>query len=658
MKPPNALLLPHGERLSYRLLFWILLLSSLFTLMATLFQLYADYSNLLLALEYSMDQVQKTVLPAVTMAVWALDREALESILAGVLTQREILHVEVLDNYNNALIQLGEINKGEQNLLKRNYTITFIDETGGAFEIGQLSVTATLTEIYRQLMDKVFVILISQGIKTFLMSACILILVEWLVIRHLNKLASWASNMELGRLDQPLIIQRKEADQGDVIDRVVTSINTMQHGLVEALAEREQADIKRRESERLVRSIVDNSPSVIYAKDPEGRYTMVNNQFLATFGQDAQQVLGQTDRSLFPQAHADSFRDNDLMVAEQATPVTFDEKITLGDKVKYYMSVKFPIFNETGQLIATGGVSTDITDRRNKEQQIIELNETLEQKVRIRTSELEASLKRLNETQSQLVEQEKMACLGQLTAGLAHEVNTPLGIGVTAVSLILEASEELQGYLKSKTLKRSELDKTITTINEGGYILKFNLQRAADLVQSFKKIAVDQTSEEARLFNVRAYISDILLSLSPLLKYGGLPVKVDLICESDVQLYSYPGDISQLITNLVTNSVQHGFDSMNTHIAAPRITLSITRTNQAQLLVQYRDNGKGLTDEAENRLFEPFYTTARGMGGSGLGMSIVYNLVVQKLQGEIAIDRENQQGFGLTILLPVELDLT
>lgn len=596
------------------------MLSSVLALLATSVQLYTDYRDSRQSLEQSLDKIHETVLPAVAVAMWKLDKEVMESILSGLLTQPDFLQAEVVDSYNTPILQLGDL--PEENSFERSYPILFTNIAGHQLPIGTLKVTATLSVIYQHLFDKAIIILLTQGLKTFFMSICILLLVERMVIRHLNALVNWANKVDLANPDQYLTLPGRNTGDGDVIDKVNNAINTMQFNLIQALSQREQ-------TERLVNSIIDNSPSLIYAKDIQGRYIMANQQYLETLQLPLDEVIGHTVKEIFPEALADKLRQHDSVVTTIAKPVMFDEQLNRNGQSDYYVSAKFPIFDEHGCMIGTGGVSTNITDRKVKEQQIIELNENLEEKVRQRTQELQESLNNLKTTQAQLIESEKMSALGNLVAGVAHEINTPLGISVTAISYIAELIEQFEREYHNKAEQDPAVVELLAANKESTTILQSNLNRAIELIRNFKQIAVDQSSEMKREFELGLYLEELTHSLKPQLKKGGHTISIE--SPDAIRLNSYPGALAQVLTNLVMNSVLHGFkDRTAGHI-------SIEAKQDGDIIcIDYRDDGCGLSEEQREKVFEPFYTTARSASGSGLGMSISYNLISNRLGGQLA----------------------
>jgi PAS domain S-box-containing protein len=295
----------------------------------------------------------------------------------------------------------------------------------------------------------------------------------------------------------------------------------------------------------------------------------------------------------------------------------------------------------------------DITERKQAEKEIHLLNEHLELRVKERTAELQDanealrhSLERLKITQDQLIQAEKAVALAGLVAGIAHEINNPVGIGVTSASYLEEQTREMKAMYDQGTMTRSALETYLQSAEEISVILLKNLQRAAEQVKSFKQVAVDQTSSEKRRFKLKAYIDDLMLSLHPKLKHTQHLVTIH--CPDDLEIVSYPGAFSQILTNLVINTLIHGFE----HRPQGKIQIDVSSVEH-QLRLRYHDNGRGMSPEERLRAFDAFYTTKRGQGGTGLGLHIVYNLVTQRLGGEISC--ESAPGEGTTFIIQVPL---
>jgi signal transduction histidine kinase len=262
--------------------------------------------------------------------------------------------------------------------------------------------------------------------------------------------------------------------------------------------------------------------------------------------------------------------------------------------------------------------------------------------------ELSQTLDYLQTTQSQLVEAAKMAALGSLVAGVSHEINTPIGIGVTAASLLDDKTAAFHELYQDGQMKRSDLEKYLDLAGQSSQMILSNLHRAAELIQSFKQVAVDQSSEEKRSFSVKAYLEEVLLSLNPKLKRTQLTTEIH--ADDSLTLDSYPGAFAQIVTNLVMNSLTHAYEP-----GAPgRLVFDLKQEN-GRFIFAYADDGRGIPKEYLSRIFDPFFTTRRGQGGSGLGLNIVYNLVTQKLGGAIRCQSEESGGTKFVIEIPLQL---
>ncbi len=292
--------------------------------------------------------------------------------------------------------------------------------------------------------------------------------------------------------------------------------------------------------------------------------------------------------------------------------------------------------------------------QRQAEEQHRKLNASLEDMVNHRTTalkdanqELIQTLEKLHQFQRQIVQNEKMASLGDMVAGVAHEVNTPIGLGVTASTMMLDRLAVIQKDFENKTLKASAMKRFLDESNENLNIIYRNLNRAAELISSFKQVAVDQTSESSRSFCVAQLVNEILLSLQPRLKKLKHNINVD--CDPTLNVETKAGPINQILINLIMNSVIHGFEN----IEQGTINISAELVSSNKLKLVYTDDGKGISPEIRKRIFDPFVTTKRGQGGSGLGMHLVYNLVTQALNGSISIASEEGSGVEFVIIFPV-----
>ncbi len=285
-------------------------------------------------------------------------------------------------------------------------------------------------------------------------------------------------------------------------------------------------------------------------------------------------------------------------------------------------------------------------DRLNSEKNLLLAKADLEQQ----NTALNNALQALREAQSELVRKEKMASLGGLVAGVAHEINTPLGICVTATTHLIEELKLTKRDIDAGQFGEMQRDQFLDVIDQSLRILNANTKRAAALVRSFKQVAVDQTSDEKRAFFMAAYLDEILVSLQPKLKGKQITIQID--CPDKLRILSHPGALSQIVTNFVVNSINHGFEQ-NTE---GRITITVKHDAENNMLsFEYADDGRGMEAAELEKLFDPFYTTKRGQGGSGLGAHIVYNLVTGILNGQIRASSELGDGLHYHLRFPAQL---
>jgi signal transduction histidine kinase len=284
--------------------------------------------------------------------------------------------------------------------------------------------------------------------------------------------------------------------------------------------------------------------------------------------------------------------------------------------------------------------------------EILALNTNLETRIAVRTGELEQSnqnlkdtLQNLQTTRDELVRSEKLAALGALVAGVSHELNTPIGNSLTVASTIDARVADFSAAI-AKGLTRTTLDGFVTDIREGVDILMRSLRRAVELVSSFKQVSVDQTSEHRREFSLRETINEILNTLGTTMRQTPHTLNSDIA--PDIRMQSYPGPLGQVLTNLINNALIHGLKG----IADGTISLFAHTTQEGWVQFTVQDNGAGIAAQHLERVFDPFFTTRLGQGGSGLGLNIVYNIVTQTLGGTIRVESVHGQGARFILHLP------
>ena len=384
----------------------------------------------------------------------------------------------------------------------------------------------------------------------------------------------------------------------------------------------------------------DKNVGLIQRKNILSHFSFLSQQTLTGGLDELGVIIHSDDRQVFYQALAAHCR------GEQDH---FECTYRLKDKEGQWRWVldrgKIVEFDARGEVTRFTGTLQDVHHIWLAKEQLRELNETLEQKVRERTRALQNSIDQLKAAQQQLVQAEKMAALGNLVSGVAHEVNTPLGICITMVTLHLEKLRVLDQQVKKGKMTRKLLDSYMLESQQSQSLVENNLYRAAELVQSFKKVAVEQTADRLDEIVFHDYLAEILSSI--VLGLKNPQISINLVSQGDWTIKTWPGAWWQLLSNLIDNSVSHGF------LNKPdgQITISAELESSCLRLI-YSDNGHGMSEEACEKMYEPFYTTARSRGGTGLGMHVVFNLVAQKLGGSITCQSKPDKGVTFTIEIP------
>lgn len=278
----------------------------------------------------------------------------------------------------------------------------------------------------------------------------------------------------------------------------------------------------------------------------------------------------------------------------------------------------------------------------------VDLRRHTEQELLTKQTQLQRYVDELNIAQERLVGSEKMAALGGLVAGITHDINTPVGIGVTATSFLQERLVQIEAAYKDKTLSPKALEEFINDAKQSTSLLTSNLDRASELVASFKQIAVDQASEAVRTINFKEYLGEVIRSLHPKIKNTSHHINLD--CPEELTLNLPAGAISQIFTNLIMNSLIHGFDGLENGIID-----IIIKDDDNHVVIDFKDNGNGVSEQQLEKLFDPFFTTKRDQGGSGLGTHITFNLVKQTLSGDIDVSSSPGNGLHYHISFPKDM---
>ena len=492
--------------LGRRLLLYIITFSFFITLITSAAIIYSDFRAGIKNLNSSVERIEAVYLSSIAFSLWNFDRGQLSLQLKGIQSFPGVMACRVMDHNGNLVQSLGQVE--DKKVVEEYFFPLQYQEAGITTQLGKLVIVITKEELYRSLLDKVIVILISQFFKTLTVSLFILFIVYQLITRHINKMSSWAGLIKSDLPDDPLVLDRSPvlndelSDVSNAINRMYSSVSQYQHQL----------------------------------------------------------------------------------------------------------------------------------DQANKE--LAENNAQLENRVKARTADLNMMIDRLQETinelqdtQNRLVEAEKHAALGQLVAGVAHEINTPLGLCVTTQSYIQDNISRMLEQVKAGEITKTEFLDYYRLVDESLGLLKDNLGRTAQLVQSFKQVAVQSEGQELTQISLDEHIEMVILRMQPLLQTGSF--EIQLHSSQAVSLTSYPNAIENVLQTLIENSIRHGFPQ-----AEGKIDIEINKSG-GSIELYYQDNGIGMTEEVSQKIFEPFFTTQRDSGQVGLGMHMVYNVVTQLLGGNI-----------------------
>ncbi|MBF0139073.1 MAG: PAS domain S-box protein [Magnetococcales bacterium] len=409
--------------------------------------------------------------------------------------------------------------------------------------------------------------------------------------------------------------------------------------------------IERKMSERKLRYLyqaMEQSPVSVVITDLQGHIEYVNPCCCRVSGYEAHELLGQ--------------KPSVLKSGEIPTPVykglwdtILSGKVWRGELRNrrkngepYWEDISIsPIRYDNGKVRYFLAVKEDVTQRKQLETDLAELLSTLDIRVMERTRELKDKIAELEHTRNELVKSEKMASLGRLVAGFAHEINTPIGVAVTGFSLIGDTLNTMEALLMQEEVREDEFRQIISTAREAAELALANISRAGELVASFKRTSVDQSSDDQRIFNVREIFTDVIRSLHNKIKKTGITFHVHV--DPALNVLGWPGLLDQIVTNFIINSLTHGYPSDD---PKGQITLAARIENNTMVL-DYTDDGCGMEESVRSLVFEPFFTTRRAQGGSGLGLYLCYNIVTSRLHGVISCESSPGQGVRYHITFPI-----
>lgn len=408
-------------------------------------------------------------------------------------------------------------------------------------------------------------------------------------------------------------------------------------GVVRDITNQKRAEAAVRESRRLLQTVIDTVPAVINVKDRQLRYVLMNRYMAGIFNIEPAAAIGRTTGELMSRYGAQKTDEHDKRVIDSGHELGFYEEEYRDSSgiMRQWLVNKLPLLDAAGEIERIVTVALDIGDRKRGEQDM-----------RAAKDAAEAALRNLRETQNSLIEAEKLAALGRLVAGVAHEVNNPVGISLTVASSLERKVARFSEEVARGDLRRSSLMEFVESNRDASQQLVANLNRAAELIQSFKQVATDRNYSDQREFDLADLTEQVVMSLKPGLRKQNLALSVD--CKPDLLMNSYPGPYGQVLTNLFLNTVAHAYPDGGGGV----VTITACEADASHVRIVFADDGCGMSPDVRRRAFDPFFTTRRDQGGTGLGLHIVYNIVTGRLGGRIYLTSVAGEGTRVEIVLP------
>ncbi|MGC9422688.1 ATP-binding protein [Vibrio sp.] len=623
---------PWLSRIGKKIILTMVLVSSLFTLVATSIQLFNYYRIEMNEVKDRHQEIETLHIELIASALWAYDLPLVQQHMNLLVQLPKIDYLEIQSNGT----QISSGTPPPTYAIEHVYPINHIDQNEQySQKIGILTVLSNTEGIYNNLVNQFISILIINTIKTLFVCICLLFVFHMSINRRIFNIVDYLHHYDLNKKNQPLQLHSSFfidnfEDEIDILARETNRLTAHISHLYKGL---------QLEKERL-NDFTKASSDWLWETNADG-YIIYCSENMAT----VLSIPAQEHKRFRELPYGYKFNQLQKMIDNECDFSHCEVNIDIGGESEFFIFQAL-VKKEHGKFSGFRGTALNITRLKQVQLELSQLNNHLEQQVDLRTQELTTSLEQLQQTQQQLIESEKLSALGGLVSGVAHEVNTPLGIAVTSASIIQESAQQLHHAFSNSSLTSQNFTETMSNILDSSDILQSNLNRAAKLIRDFKQTAVDQVSEARSEFDLQQVLMALLASLHSQTRQ--VPVTPVLLFDQTIQMNSLPGAITQIFTNLILNSVNHAFH----HTPQASIIIKASKADHNTVILDYSDNGAGIEPHLHQKVFEPFYTTMRGKGGSGLGLNIVFNLV-KKLHGELTLDSKPNQGVHFTIKLPI-----
>jgi len=605
------------------------------------------------------NQYADVLAQAAAIPLWNVDVDAVDSLANALMRNADVVQVRVEELNQGIFSERGDttgLPEGSTHSVRR--TVIHQGEP-----IGTATITMNTSNVDARLSRDMYSALTTLAVQVALSMAFVYLALNHRVIRPIENIKQEAVRLAKGELDEPLYWSRNDeigqlAGGLDVMRQelreVIGEIDLKNMELEQELQERIATEEALRQTEVKFKTLFNASPIAIAVAIRELDYAFVevNDQWVSQFGFTREESRGKTGTQLGLWADPNDRRKVIEQIEQTGQLNGYDAWVYAKGAREPFLCRITARSVELGKQRMVLVSQQDITALHRHEQEMMQLNNLLEQRVEERTAaltqtneDLRTAVNNLEQAQQELLQREKLAALGALVAGIAHELNTPIGNSVTAASTLHDQTESFTEQLKAGITK-SALDRFVDSTKLASDIVLRNLQRAAELVTSFKHVAVDQTSDQRRDFSLSEVISETLLTLGPGIRKSGHEVVKQM--GEDVTLDSYPGALSQIVANLINNAFLHAFQDKE----HGSVRVEAGPLGEDEVILVVSDDGCGIAPENIERIFNPFFTTRLGKGGSGLGLHITYNQVTGMLGGQIRAESTPGQGTRFVLTMP------
>jgi len=520
-------------------------------------------------------------------------------------------------------------------------TPLFVRETGAPTLFSVVKIGTSALE--RMKVNLAVDVGLASLIGVALTSLIIFLAIQATALRRIRLLSDFVRRIAEGVTRPPRL-----TEGSDELGALEGGVNRMVADLEQRARQRDRAERNLRESEARFRDFAASASDWYWELDADLRLTSLSDRCYEFIGAERRPIGGPMEGlGVRPNTREGWVAFNRALTRREPI-LDFDVRREIGDgrPPRFARLSGLPVVDARGDFAGWRGTGRDVTAA-------YEARDLLERRVAERThaltranEDLSATLETLSRTQAELARSERRASLGALVAGVAHEINTPIGVAVTAASHLADRTRATRGAFEAEELRRDDFVAYLETADEASRLLLGNMERAARLIQSFKQVSADRAGDPAREFDLGSYLADIVDSLSPALR--DTPHLVTIDCPPGTRVTGWPGQLSQVVTNLVMNSLAHAFPGGR----AGRIVVEARHRDDGWTELVFADDGVGVKPENMSRLFDPFFTTARGSGFTGLGLNIVHNIVTDSWNGHIHAAGSPGEGVRFTLSWP------